>query len=217
MLAPVRKLALLAVVTAAFGVAAPAAQAGFTVSAQTVSTSPGGAGFVEVTLTNDSATALELSGFSFDLALDGSGVRFTGVDSLTTPGYVFADFGTGALTFDDFPNVGFNVSDLSLGPAFVSIGAGEAVGLARVGFAADDGAPAGVRAITFGAGPGTAFLDADGSPYDAAEVSFVAGGISVRVEPEMSAVPTPGGVVLLASGLGWCGLLRAAARWRRLA
>jgi hypothetical protein len=214
MLVLVRKLALLAVIVAVGG-AAPTARAGFTVSAQTVNTSPSGTEFVQITLTNDSATALELSGFSFDLALGGSGVRFTGVDSLTTPGYVFADFGTGTLTFDEFPNAGFNASDLSLGPAFVSVGAGETVGLARVGFAADGGASAGVRAITFGAGPGTAFLDAGGNPYAAAEVSFVAGGINVQAEPEVSAVPTPGAVVLFASGLGWFGLLRTATRWSR--
>jgi hypothetical protein len=206
-----RLLPSLAAALAAVSLTPAGARAGFIVSSQTVTAAPGSTGYVQILLTNDSATSQTLSGFSVDLALGGSGVRFTGVDDQTTPGYVFNGFGTGTLTFNLFPNAGFIGSDVSLNPdGFVTLAAGQTYGLARIAFEVDGTAAAGLRAITFTPGPTTQFTDAAGNPYAGSGVALTSGGIDVQA-PDVRPVPAPGSAVLLLTGGGF-GLCVA---WRR--
>ncbi len=197
--------------------ASPAtARAALIVSGGTVTTVPGGSGFVQVELTNTSATPRTLSGFSVDIALGGTGVRFTGVDSQTASAFVFDGFGSGTLTFDAFPNQGFNLSDVvadfTLNPAgFVALAPGQTVGLGHIAFAVDAGANGGARPITFLSGPGTLFIDAAGDVYQASDISLGNGGIDVR--GSVTAVPEPASALVFLVGSGF-GLL--VARRRRL-
>jgi hypothetical protein len=181
------------------------APAGFIVSSETVTTTPGGTGYVQILLTNDSDTTETLSAFSVDLVLGGSGVRFTSVDDLTTPGYVFGGTGTGALTFDLFPNTGFIGSDVSLSPdGYVTLDAGATYGLARIAFEADGTAALGLRPISFVPGATTLFIDGGGNPYAESSISFRSGGVDVQ--SPVSAVPAPAsaGMVLLGAACSLC-------------
>jgi hypothetical protein len=190
-------LFLAASCAAALGTAA--CQAGMVLASETVSTSPGGTGFVQILLTNNFATDQTLSGFSADIALGGAGVHFTGVDDQTNPGYVFDGFGTGVLTFDAFPNAGFVLSDVSLNAdGFVTLAAGQTVGLGRIAFAVDAGASLGLRPITFETGPTTQFVVASDTTY--ADVSFVSGGVNV-LGPATTPEPPTAVLLLLGSGL----------------
>lgn len=192
------------------------APAGFIVSSETVTTTPGGAGYVQILLTNDSDTTETLSAFSVDLVLGGSGVRFTGVDDQTTTGYVFGGTGTGALTFDLFPNTGFIGSDVSLlsPDGYVTLDAGATYGLARIAFEADGTAALGLRPISFVPGATTLFIDGDGNPYADASISFRSGGVDVQAPVPAVPVPASAGMVLLGASISAC-VLRARTRRRQ--
>jgi hypothetical protein len=144
---------------------ASSAQGAIMVSALSVNASPGGAGLVQVTLTNDSAVSQTLSAFSIELAVGGGGTTFTSVDDQTALPYVFGASGTGVLSFNTFPNTTFIASDVFLSlPGFITLSPGETVGLSRVAFAVDPFAAAGSRSITFVAGASTQFVDGSGNP-----------------------------------------------------
>jgi hypothetical protein len=184
-----------------------------TISSETVTASPGSTGFVQVLLTNDFGTSQTLSGFSVDLLLSGLGVLFTGIDDQTSPPYVFDGFGTGALTFDPFPNSGFIASDISFNPdGFVTLTPGQTVGLGRIAFAVDGTAAAGLRPITFVAGPTTQLVDSLNNPYADSDLSFSSGGIDVQ--SNNAVVPEPASAIVWVL-VGSCGLLAAWTRSRR--
>jgi hypothetical protein len=210
MLSPIRQLIPLLLAVAVVGGTPCLARAGFTVSSQTVTATPGTIGSVQVLLTNNFGTSQTLSGFSLDIALGGSGVRFTGVDDQTSPAYLFNGAGTGTLTFDPFPNSGFIASDISLSlSGFVTLAPGQTAGLARIAFEVDSTAVAGLRPITFTPGFTTQFLDGAGTPYADADISLGSGGIDVQRSEIV--VPEPSSAVLCLVGTG-CGLLAA---WRK--
>jgi hypothetical protein len=185
----------------AIGVPAVPAHAGTIVSAETVSAMPGSTGFFQILLKNDSLSSQSLSSFSVEIALSGTGVRFIGVDDVTSPGYVFDGFGTGLLSFDVFPNSGFIASDISLNlDGFVDIAAGQTVGLARIAFEVDNAAPAGVRSISFISGPTSVFTDAVGDFFADVDVSFSYGGFDVQ--GSVGVVPEPSSITSFVIGLG---------------
>jgi hypothetical protein len=198
----VRPAVRLLLLVAPLALAPAPARAEFTISSQSVTATPGSTGFVEILLTNNFATTQTLSGFSVDLSLVSLGVpdvRFTNVDSLTTPAYVFNTTGSGTLTFDVFPNTGFNANDVSFSAfGFEELAAGATYGLARIHYEVDVTAPAGLRPITFTLGAGTLFSDGGNNPYANADLAFSSGGIDVQAAA--SAVPAPPGVVLAAAG-----------------
>lgn len=205
-----RQVSLLVVALSTVGAVPAAVRAEFIVSAETVTVAPGSTGFVQILLMNAFATSETLSSFSVDMALGGTGVQFTGVDDQTNPAYVFDGFGTGTLTFDTFPNAGFILSDVSLNAdGFVTLSAGQTVGLGRIAFEVDNNAAQGLRPITFTRGPTTLFTDAANNVYADSDVSLQSGGINVQ--GSASAVPEPTTATLLVIGSG-CGLFVA---WRK--
>lgn len=200
---------------AVLGLTSLVAQAAIVVSAETVSAAPGSTGYVEVFLQNSSAVPEELSAFSGDLVLSGSGVRFTGVDDQTTRPYVFGSEGTGVLSFDSFPNTGFIASDISLNAAgFVSLLPGATYGLARVQFDVASAASGGLRPITFKIGPTTELVNELGVPYAAPNLAFTSGGINVL--GPVAAVPEPSSTAIFLIGSGST-ILAARKRSRRTA
>ena len=183
-------------------------RAGLVLSTETVLSAPGNTGFVEVTLKNDSLTSQALSTFSVDLALGGSGVQFTGADISTTDPYVFTGVGLAPpLTYSTLPGSTLIASDADgTPPGFVTLTAGSTYGLARLAFAVDSNAAAGLRPITYqNVGTTTLFLDDLGRTLTIDQ--SVTGGVNVLGGP---AVPEPStlaagltAVVLAGGGLCW--------------
>lgn len=205
-----RQVSLLVIALSTIGTIPATSRAEFIVSAETVTAAPGNTGFVQILLTNAFATSETLSSFSVDIALGGTGGQFTGVDDQTSLAYVFDGFGTGTLTFDTFPNAGFILSDISLNTdGFVTLSAGQTVGLGRIAYEVDSNAAEGLRPITFITGPTTLFTDAANNVYADSDISLHSGGITVQ--GSASAVPEPSAVVLFVIGSG-CGLFFA---WRK--
>jgi hypothetical protein len=170
------------------------------VGVETVSADPGESGFLQVLLTNDSATDRELSGFSVDLGLIGPGVQLVTLDDQTAPGYIFGASGSGSLTFDPFPNGGFLLQDLFLDtPGFTTLGAGQTVGLGRIGFRVAEDASAGFRPLVILPGPGTEFTGGDSLPI--AGLILSDGGIMVGMTP----IPEPSTLAMCLGTLAFVG------------
>ena len=186
----------------------------FVVSSQVVNATPGSTGFVEVTLTNNFLDAKTLSGFSLEVDLAPSGVTFTGVDETTsTAPYVFGAEGFGLLSFDLFPNTHFEANDLSGSmDGFVTLAAGQTVGLLRAAFSVAGGAADGLREISFVPGVTSEFVDGvNFDSYADTDIQFQNGGINVQ--GGAAAVPEPTSLSLFAmSSFG----LAYLARRRRL-
>lgn len=209
-----RWMICLVVALAALGITPAPVRAALIVSGETVNATPGSTGFVQVVLTNSFATPQTISGFSVEIALGGAGVHFTGVDDQTSPAFVFDGVGTGTLAFDTFPNTGFilsDVVDLNLNPdGFVTVPAGQTVGLGRLAFSVDTTATGGLRPITFTpAGDVTLFTDAANATYAPSTISMTNGAINVQ--GSVAAIPEPSSALLWLGG-ACCGLLAA---WRK--
>jgi hypothetical protein len=194
---PVRCALVLALAT--LGVASEC-RSELIVDVEMVSADPGDSGFLQVLLTNDSATDRDLSGFSVDLELIGPGVQLISADDQTTPGYLFGASGSGILTFDPFPNAGFLLQDLFLdAPGFTTLGAGQTVGLGRIAFRVAGDAAAGFRPLVILPGPGTEFTDGDSLPIAGLVLSD--GGIMVG----MTAIPEPSTMLMCLGALALVG------------
>lgn len=213
-----RRFCLAALAVLALGLTAAPARAAFVVRAQTIDVAQGGTGYLDVTLTNNGAAAISLSDFSLRILLNGPGVSFTGVDANTADPYVFGMSGRGLpLSNDSFPNTGFVAADgYAFPPGYVDVAAGQTVGLARVAFQVNTGAPTGLRGVTFGSDPSTAFTDQFGATYSGEALSFDDGGVNVTPAAP-NVVPVPGSLLLALAGAGTCLLGRVAAGVRRKA
>lgn len=190
------------------GPAVVPSQAGLVVSTTPVAANPGDAGFFEILLTNDSAPDRTLAAFSLDLEV-GAGVLVTSVDEATTSApYVFGADGSGQLTFDPLPASAVSISDLDFSlDGFVTIGAGDTVGLARVGYQIAANAPAGPVSISFVKGPVTLILSAAGPAYPDTIVTTNPGTIDVN--PGTGTVPEPSTALMVAlGGLGLAASVR---------
>jgi hypothetical protein len=94
-----------------------------------------------------------------------------------------------------FPNNDFVAGDASMtGPGFVTVNAGDTLGLAHVSFAVAAGVPVGSTvSVTFVTGGNTSLSDDTGNP-----VAFSTGDGTITVAP---AVPEPPSLVLAGLGL----------------
>ncbi len=191
--------------------AAAPCHAGLVVTTTPVSATPGSTGYFDVRLTNDSAPARTLAAFSLDLQVS-AGVLITSVDASTSSPYVFGADGTGTLTFDALPASTVNISDLDLSAdGFVTLAAGQTVGLGRVGYQIAANAPTGPVTISFVNGPVTLLLSASGPPYPDSVLTITPG--SFEVAPDTGAVPEPSSALMLLGGLG---LVASVARRRMI-
>lgn len=178
------------------------ADAAFTITVETVAAASPGAGWLDITLLNESGDSVEISTFTLGIAISGSDVVFSGVSPGPTGEYIFGNEGTGELALpDEFPTTDFIAGDTSLnGDGFVTLGNGDLVRLARVSFTVGQFALLGLRPVTIDPAF-TSFVDFDGNfVIDASNITFAPGGVDVLLQ-QSELVPEPTSAALLLSGM----------------
>jgi hypothetical protein len=204
-----RPLWAVALALAAVAIGAAPARANLIVQVQNSVAPAGGTGAFDVSLVNTGDESYNVAGFSVELFVPGgSGVTFTGVDTGTTlfP-YIFGTLQSPPFSFDPFPNQQFVASDAAAADPFVTVGPGEAFGLAHVTYAVAPGTPLGpVTVSLLDVGGGTSLSDENGEA-----VPFTTEFGTITVTPSApSAVPEPASLVLFGLGVvavaGWSSL-----------
>jgi hypothetical protein len=143
------------------GLAPGPADAGLVLQVDSTSAPSGGAGAFDVVLI-DSGGAYNVSGFSVELSVaPSSGVQFTGVTTGTTDAtYVFGSLQSPPFSFDAFPTTDFTASDADMtAPGYVTLTAGQTVGIEHVSFAVAPGTLAGDVPVSIVIGDNTQILD----------------------------------------------------------
>lgn len=120
------------------------AQAGLVFLATPSQAAPGGSGWFDIVLLNDSdpetGPTYQVGGFSVEMTVAGdSGVTLTGASEATDDQYIYFDNPSGPTLAWTLVDNGISLSDLSqVGPDyFRSVAPGESVGLARVLYSID--------------------------------------------------------------------------------
>jgi hypothetical protein len=188
--------------------AIPARAGGIIITAESV---PASAGAFDVFLTNETSSAVNLNGFSFEVNVNSSLITFTDATiNTTTYPYIFAGnslFGPDILTGISNGGQTLDASDAyALTPADVSVAAGASVGLGNVTFSVGPGfnTPA---TVSFTGFPSTSLSD---NANDVPIAGFVDGTISPGV-----AIPEPATLTLSGMSLAVCGATWFVRRSRR--
>jgi PEP-CTERM motif len=174
------------------------AVAGLVLTVESSTTPVGGVGSFDVLLSNTGATSFQVAFFSVELSVPtASGVKFTAANTSTTmASYIFGTLQSPPFSFDNFPNTSFTVSDSpQSAPGFVTLTAGEVVGLEHVTYSVAAGTPTGPIIVSIDdIGGGTALSDLSG-----ALVPFTPTNGTITVT--LASVPEPSSLVLLATAL----------------
>lgn len=181
------------------GSAVTPARASLLLGVGSASVEVGESGYIDVTITNTGDQDIALGGFNLALAAGGPGILLTTADYLTTDPYLFGTDGVQGenLLFDPPPAgadiAAFDISSLLEGTV---LGAGQTMGLARIGFNA---LSVGIFSVSLLGYPETAFTDLDSIDTDPAQTFWTNGQVTVRLSS--AAIPEPSTLVLMGLGL----------------
>jgi hypothetical protein len=156
-------------------------QAQIVMQVENSTAAPGSTGAFNVFLTDTGGT-FQIGGFGLDVSVPNvSGIQFSGATANTTPAYIFGTLQSPPFTFDTFPNTDTTVSDTDfIAPGFVTLTAGESVGLGNFGYSVASGTANGPITVSLVPG-GTSLSDGNGN---AVAFSSVDGTITVSPLPE---------------------------------
>ena len=194
--------------TLALGIVQPGLAA-MQITVGSVSANPGSVGnAVDVTLTNDSGSAISIAGFAFQITAGSTDIRFTDVNYDTTDPYVFAGnsllgpdiilSGSGSATV--------SASDLYTGTGGATVFAGATVGLGHVLFDVVDN-PNSPITVTISDYPDTSLTGSDGG-----NIPFTTKGGTINIGGNVNIVPEPSSMLLFSGSAVMLGLSYA---WRR--
>jgi hypothetical protein len=176
---------------------AQAASVGLTVSVGSANALQGSSGnFLDIILTNNSASVANIAGFNFELTIVNPNITFTGATTSTALTYVFNGdslFGPNIQSGGSGQNI--QAGDLSAGGTGKNVAAGASAGLGRVFFSVAAGAAGGPFTVTPTAFPTTNLSDSLGGNLPFASTS---GTITIQTN---TAVPEPASLPLLLLGL----------------
>jgi len=170
------------------------ADAQIIVSVESVAANAGDTGGgLDVTLTNSTAGAVQIGGFSFELATNSTDITFTGVTTATTTApYIFDGLGLfGPNIGTSSPGQTMDASDIfSIPSSGTTVGAGVTVGLGHVVFDVS-GSASGPYPVVLAGFPNTSLSDFDGNVV---EIGSLRAGF-IRVTG--ATTPEPGTLALL--------------------
>jgi hypothetical protein len=179
------------------GAAPTRAFAGLVLTVESSSAPVGGAGSFDVLL-SDTGGSFQIAGFSVELAVaTSSGVEFTAANTNTTMDpYIFGTLQSPPFYFNTFPIQDFIASDFLLSlPGYVTLTAGEVVGLEHVTYSVAAGTAPGPVSVTIqNIGAGTSLADVNGGL-----ISFTPTNGTITVTP--ASVPEPSSIVAWALGI----------------